>query len=184
MSSSGGHIALSHTACSGLVQLDSSGGDVTVDGLEGSASILTAGGAVKVHLHERAQSVFVDSGGGNVEAWISPVAAGSLSVAAGGGVDVDPALKVWMHHAVSHAVLKCQNMNPCCTMMVAKQPSASRWRSKIPMHGDDAKPARLNRTLVGSMLPTACVHAPIRPLSTSSTAPATAVDYGCRSRVN
>lgn len=48
----------------------------------------------QVHLHERFGNVFVDSSGGHVEAWLNPAAAVTLQVAAGGGVDLDPALKV------------------------------------------------------------------------------------------
>eukprot|EP00879_Flechtneria_rotunda_P011997 GHRR01012530.1.p1 GENE.GHRR01012530.1~~GHRR01012530.1.p1 ORF type:complete len:176 (+),score=86.89 GHRR01012530.1:872-1399(+) len=81
-------------ACSGLGILESGGGSLTVDGLEGNASLVSAGGDIKVHVHEHFGHVFVDSSGGSVEAWISPAAAVQLQVAAGQGVHLDPALRV------------------------------------------------------------------------------------------
>jgi hypothetical protein len=49
---------------------------------------------LQVHLHEQFGNVFVDSCGGAVEAWVSPAAPVTLQVAAGGGIALDPALRV------------------------------------------------------------------------------------------
>jgi hypothetical protein len=48
----------------------------------------------QVHLHEQFGNVFVDSCGGAVEAWVSPAAPVTLQVAAGGGIALDPGLRV------------------------------------------------------------------------------------------
>jgi hypothetical protein len=49
---------------------------------------------LQVHLHEQFGNVFVDSCGGVVEAWVNPAAPVTLQVAAGGGIALDPALRV------------------------------------------------------------------------------------------
>lgn len=46
--SGGGHVTVCHMSCDGLATVDSAGGRLTVDGLEGNASILSAGGDIKV----------------------------------------------------------------------------------------------------------------------------------------
>ncbi len=48
LQSGGGHLSVGHMSCDGLATLDTAGGRLTVDGLEGNASILSAGGAIKV----------------------------------------------------------------------------------------------------------------------------------------
>eukprot|EP00775_Hariotina_reticulata_P004455 gene4455-4711_t len=73
---------------------DSGGGRLSVEGLEGNASLLSGGGDIKVHLHERFGHVFIDSSGGQVEVWINPAAALKLQVAAEGGVALDPSLRL------------------------------------------------------------------------------------------
>lgn len=181
--SGSGPLAVGHMSCSGLAMLQSGGASLTVDGLEGNASLISGGGDVKVcgcvgwrqlgllvwqqwpgrrlvssggvpsstwckgvlrvqhhsqasnpawypdfsracsarpvcmqqvhacnciltldcfrprplaqvHLHEQFGNVFVDSCGGAVEAWVSPAAPVSLQVAAGGGISLDPGLRV------------------------------------------------------------------------------------------
>lgn len=54
---------------------------------------------LQVHLHERCGQVVVQSGGGDVECWISPSASVVLRVRAAGGMSVDPALKVISGHS-------------------------------------------------------------------------------------
>ncbi|KIZ02345.1 hypothetical protein MNEG_5615 [Monoraphidium neglectum] len=91
----GGGFKVAHMSCSGLVAVDTSGGGIHIEGLEGNASLLSGGGLVQVHLHERFGSCFIDSAGGNIEVLISPAAAvASLQVQADGGIAIDPALRV------------------------------------------------------------------------------------------
>jgi hypothetical protein len=44
----GGALALAHACCSGLLAVDSEGGSVQVEGLEGAASLLSGGGPIQV----------------------------------------------------------------------------------------------------------------------------------------
>jgi hypothetical protein len=91
----GGALRAAHVSCSGLAAVDTAGGAVAIEGLEGNASLLSGGGPMQVHLHERFGSCFLDSAGGDVELFISPSASvASLQVQAGGGIAIDPALKV------------------------------------------------------------------------------------------
>lgn len=46
----GGVLSVGHMACDGLATVDSAGGRLTVDGLEGNASILSAGADIKVSI--------------------------------------------------------------------------------------------------------------------------------------
>lgn len=94
--SSSGRLRVGHIAClKGEARLESGGGPLEVDGLEGNAALLSSGGDVKVHLHEHAGLVYVDSDGGSVTAWLSPSGTPlGLQVKAAGGVSLDPALKV------------------------------------------------------------------------------------------
>ncbi|KAF6257312.1 hypothetical protein COO60DRAFT_1640038 [Scenedesmus sp. NREL 46B-D3] len=74
LDSCAGPLAVGHMSCSGLAMLQSGGAALAVEGLEGNASLISAGGDVK--------------------AWLNPAAPVSLQVAAGGGVCLDPALRV------------------------------------------------------------------------------------------
>ncbi|WIA30048.1 hypothetical protein OEZ86_000143 [Tetradesmus obliquus] len=114
--SGSGPLAVGHMSCSGLAMLQSGGASLTVDGLEGNASLISGGGDVKVHLHEQFGNVFVDSCGGAVEAWVSPAAPVSLQVAAGGGISLDAGLRVTgvrgvrplRHHAAHERLRRCR----------------------------------------------------------------------------
>jgi hypothetical protein len=50
-----GPLAVGHMSCSGLAMLQSGGASLTVDGLEGNASLISAGGDVKVGLAQLLQ---------------------------------------------------------------------------------------------------------------------------------
>jgi DUF4097 and DUF4098 domain-containing protein YvlB len=50
LATEGGNLQLSHGACTGLLAVETEGGAAEVEGLEGNASIISAGGNVKVSL--------------------------------------------------------------------------------------------------------------------------------------
>ena len=50
LATEGGNLQLSHGACTGLLAIETEGGGVEVEGLEGNASIISGGGPVKVRL--------------------------------------------------------------------------------------------------------------------------------------
>lgn len=86
--SGSGDIVLGTLDCKqdgGAAALDSHGGAISVEGIDGDAELRSGGGAVTAHLQDNAGRVAVDSRGGDVRLRLSPGVAGRLEVRGGGG---------------------------------------------------------------------------------------------------